>query len=97
MKRYQIQIIKWFCQKLIIIFPPIKKDELTKKIYKTKNNNSNKKLFNSSIDIKASSSSINVMDSIINKMKKNNYLSKKNSEKNCKKKINYNPDIKKYY
>ena len=72
------------------------KDELTKKIYKTKNNNSNKKLFNSSIDIKASSSSINVMDSMINKMKKNNFLSKKNSEKNCKKKINYNPDIKKY-
>ena len=74
----------------------LKKDELTKKIYKTKNNNSNKKLFNSSIDIKASSSSINVMDSMINKMKKNNFLSKKNSEKNCKKKINYNPDIKKY-
>ena len=55
----------------------LKKDELTKKIYKTKNNNSNKKLFNSSIDIKASSSSINVMDSMINKMKKNikKYLS----------------------
>ena len=78
----------------------LKKDELTKKIYKSKNNNSNKKLNNSSIDVKASSSSLNVIDSMINKMKKNNFLSRKSSEKNSKKKINfntnYNPDKKKY-
>ena len=71
-----------------------------KNLYKNKNKTSKKNFSNSSIDIKASSSSIKTTNSMIDKMKKINYISKKNSKKNINNKINYNtnysPDIKKY-
>ena len=65
-----------------------------------KNRKINKQHFfsNSSINVKASSSSINEMDSLINKMRKNNILNKKQSEMNNKYNFNnnYNPEIRKY-
>ena len=68
--------------------------------YKNRKTKKSNLFVNSSIDVKASSSSINEMDSLINKMRKNNIINKKNSEIKNKYNVNYNtnynPEIRKY-
>lgn len=80
---------------------PIKlQDSELDNAYKNRKTKKSNLFVNSSIDVKASSSSINEMDSLINKMRKNNIINKKNSEIKNKYNVNYNtnynPEIRKY-
>ena len=80
---------------------PIKlQDNELDNVYKNRKTNKSNIFVNSSIDVKASSSSINEMDSLINKMRKNNIINKKNSEIKNKYNVNYNtnynPELRKY-
>ena len=80
---------------------PVKlQDNELNNAFKIRKKNKQNNFSNSSIDVKASSSSLNEMDSLINKMGINNIFDKKNSEMknkfNNNDTNNYNPELRKY-